>query len=222
MNAENPWVTHSTRTVYENPWIRVTESEVTNPSGRPGIYGVVHFRNRAIGVLPIDAEGHTWLVGQYRYTLGSYEWEIPEGGCPDGESPLEAAKRELREETGLIAGQYRVLLDNLALSNSVSDERATIYVATDLTQAEADPEETEALQVRRLPLSEAIAMVRRGEITDSISVIALLAVAVEEPTHITAQRFSEAVGSRDIKNCNDVRHTNSLPESLPEKSELPG
>ncbi|MBL9159115.1 MAG: NUDIX hydrolase [Verrucomicrobiales bacterium] len=176
MNAENPWVTHSTRTVYENPWIRVTESQVTNPSGNPGIYGVVHFRNRAIGVVPIDAEGHTWLVGQYRYTLGSYEWEIPEGGCPDGESPLEAAKRELREETGLIAGQYRVLLDNLALSNSVSDERATIYVATDLTQAEADPEETEALQLRRLPLEEAIAMVRRGEITDSISVIALLAV----------------------------------------------
>lgn len=176
MNAENPWVTHSTRTVYENPWIRVTESQVTNPSGNPGIYGVVHFRNRAIGVVPIDAEGHTWLVGQYRYTLGSYEWEIPEGGCPDGESPLEAAKRELREETGLIAGQYRVLLDNLALSNSVSDERATIYVATDLIQAEADPEETEALQVRRLPLEEAIAMVRRGEITDSISVIALLAV----------------------------------------------
>lgn len=176
MNAENPWVTHSTRTVYENPWIRVTESQVTNPSGNPGIYGVVHFRNRAIGVVPIDAEGHTWLVGQYRYTLGSYEWEIPEGGCPEGESSLEAAKRELREETGLIAGQYRVLLDNLALSNSVSDERATIYVATDLTQAEADPEETEALQVRRLPLEEAIAMVRRGEITDSISVIALLAV----------------------------------------------
>lgn len=177
MNAENPWVTHSTRTVYENPWIRVTESQVTNPSGNPGIYGVVHFRNRAIGVVPIDAEGHTWLVGQYRYTLGSYEWEIPEGGCPDGESPLEAAKRELREETGLIAGQYRVLLDDLALSNSVSDERATIYVATDLTQAEADPEETETLQVRRLPLAEAVAMVRRGEITDSISVIALLALA---------------------------------------------
>jgi 8-oxo-dGTP pyrophosphatase MutT (NUDIX family) len=179
MNPENPWVTHSTRTVYENPWIRVAESQVTNPSGGPGIYGVVHFKNRAIGVLPIDDEGHTWLVGQYRYTLDTYEWEIPEGGCPDGESPLEAAKRELREETGLIAGQYRVLLDNLALSNSVSDERATIYVATGLTQAKADPEETEDLKVRRLPLSEAIAMVRCGEITDSISVMALLAVAVE-------------------------------------------
>ena len=175
-SPENPWITHTTRTVYENPWIRVTESAVTNPSGGPGIYGVVHFKNRAIGILPVDDEGHTWLVGQYRYTLGTYEWEIPEGGCPEGESPLEAARRELREETGLIARHYRVLLDHLALSNSVSDERATIYLATDLTQAEAQPEETEALRVRRLPLAEAVAMARRGEITDSISVMALLAV----------------------------------------------
>ena len=189
MNAENPWVTHSTRTVYENPWIRVSESQVTNPSGGPGIYGVVHFRNRAIGVLPIDDEGHTWLVGQYRYTLGTYEWEIPEGGCPDGESALDAAKRELREETGLIATHYRVLLDDLALSNSVSDERATIFVATGLTQAEAEPEETEDLRLRRLPLGEAIAMVRRGEITDSISVIALLAMAVEERRRIDGTRI---------------------------------
>jgi len=179
MNPENPWITHSTRIVYENPWIRVTESEVTNPSGGRGIYGVVRYRNRAIGVLPIDEEGQTWLVGQYRYTLDTYEWEIPEGGCPAGETPLEAAKRELREETGLVATDYRLLLDDLALSNSVSDERATIFVATGLTQAAADPEETEDLRVRRLPLSEAIDMVRRGEITDSISVIALLALAAE-------------------------------------------
>ena len=176
-SPENPWITHSIRPVYENPWIRVTESEVTNPGGGPGIYGVVHFKNRAIGVVPIDAEGHTWLVGQYRYTLESYEWEIPEGGCPAGESPLDAAKRELAEETGLIAGHYRLLFDNLALSNSVTDERATIYLATDLTRAEASPEETEDLAIRRLPLPEAIAMVHRGEITDSISVIALLALA---------------------------------------------
>lgn len=157
----------------------MTESEVTNPSGGPGIYGVVHFKNRAIGVVPLDGEGFTWLVGQYRYTLNTYEWEIPEGGCPEGESTLAAAQRELREETGLIAQHYRVLLDDLALSNSVSDERATIFVATGLTQAEAAPEETEALHVRRLPLSEAIAMVNRGEITDAISVIALLRLALD-------------------------------------------
>ncbi|MDP4584056.1 MAG: NUDIX hydrolase [Verrucomicrobiales bacterium] len=176
---KNPWITHNTRPVYENPWIRVTESEVTNPGGGPGIYGVVHFKNRAIGVVPVDEEGFTWLVGQYRYTLESYEWEIPEGGCPAGEPPLEAARRELAEETGLIAGHFRLLFDNLALSNSVTNERATIYLATGLTQSEASPEETEDLAIRRLPLQEAIAMVRRGEITDSISVIALLALAAE-------------------------------------------
>ena len=178
--SKNPWITHNTRPVYENPWIRITESEVTNPGGGGGIYGVVHFKNRGVGVVPIDDEGYTWLVGQYRYTLNTYEWEIPEGGCPEGESPLEAAKRELAEETGLIAGDYRVILDNIALSNSVSDERATIFVARDLTQTEASPEETEVLQVRRLPLREAIAMVRSGEITDSLSVMALLYLALDE------------------------------------------
>ena len=177
---KNPWITHKSRPVYENRWIRVSESEVTNPGGGSGIYGVVHFKNRAIGVVPIDDEGYTWLVGQYRYTLNTYEWEIPEGGCPEGESPLEAAKRELAEETGLIASDYRMILDNIALSNSVSDERATIFVARGLTQAEASPEETELLQLRRLPLREAIAMVRRGEITDSISVIALLVLALDD------------------------------------------
>lgn len=176
---ENPWKTHSARCVYENPWVRVEEHEVTNPSGKPGIYGVVGFKNRAVGVVPIDEEGHTWLVGQYRYTLGEYSWEIPEGGCPAGESPLEAARRELREETGLVADDYRLLLDGVALSNSVSDERGTLFVATGLSQSDACPEETELLELRRLPLAEAVAMVRRGEITDSLSVIALLALAGE-------------------------------------------
>lgn len=174
---ENPWITHDTRVVYDNPWIQVTESDVTNPNGGKGIYGVVHFKNRAIGVVPIDEEEHTWLVGQYRYTLDTYEWEIPEGGCPEGESPLEAAKRELLEETGLTAENYEVLLNDIALSNSVSDERATVFVASRLKHGEANPEETEDLRVRRLPLREAIRMVYDGEITDSVSVIALLRLA---------------------------------------------
>jgi len=177
----SPWITHRTRTVYDNPWIQVTESDVTNPGGGDGIYGVVHFKNRAIGIVPIDEEGHTWLVGQYRYTLGSYEWEIPEGGCPDGETPLAAAKRELAEETGLVAKNYEVLLDNIALSNSVSDERATIFLARDLTMTQSAPEETEDLKLRRLPLETAIAMVESGEITDSVSVMALLKLASRPP-----------------------------------------
>ena len=171
---ENPWTTHETREIYDNPWIRVTESGVTNPNGGQGIYGVVHFKNRAIGVVPIDDEGYTWLVGQYRYTLESYEWEIPEGGCPEGEEPTEAARRELLEETGLIAGKVELLLDNLALSNSVTNERCSIFVARDLTQADASPEDTEELKVRRIPLTEAIEMAKDGTITDAVSVIALL------------------------------------------------
>lgn len=175
----SPWTTHDTRTVYDNPWISVAESAVTNPGGGEGIYGVVHFKNRAIGVVPVDKEGHTWLVGQYRYPLNTYEWEIPEGGCPENETPLETAQRELQEETGLMATDYEVLLDNISLSNSVSDERATIFVARGLTQAGAAPEETEDLCVKRLPLAEAIDMVQNGAITDAVSVMALLRLAVD-------------------------------------------
>lgn len=177
----NPWTIHETEVVYDNPWIRVSESQVTHPSGNPGIYGVVHFKNHAVGIVPIDEEGYTWLVGQFRYPLNSYEWEIPEGGCPSGESPAETAARELAEETGLHAGKIEPLLENIALSNSVSDERATIFVARDLTQKEARPEESEELQVRRLPLSEAIEMVHNGAITDAVSVMALLQLSAYTP-----------------------------------------
>lgn len=170
----NPWITHSSREIYDNPWIRVREDRVTNPAGGPGIYGVVEYKNRAVGIVPLDEEGHTWLVGQYRYTQESYEWEIPEGGCPGEEDLLATAARELREETGLVAETFELLLGGLQLSNSVSNERAWIYVARGLTQVATDPEDTEQLAVRRLPLSEAIAMAERGEIRDVMSVVALL------------------------------------------------
>jgi 8-oxo-dGTP pyrophosphatase MutT (NUDIX family) len=173
----NPWVTHESRLVYENPWIRVREDRVTNPGGGPGIYGVVEYKNRAVGVIPVDDEGFTWLVGQYRYTTESYEWEIPEGGCPEDEELLECAARELQEETGLIAAEYRLILSGLQLSNSVSNESAYIFVARGLSQTEATPEETEKLTVRRLPLAEAVAMAERGEIRDAMSVAGLMKLA---------------------------------------------
>lgn len=171
----NPWITHSEEDRYINPWIRISHREVTNPSGGPGIYGVVHFKNVATGVVPIDDEGYTWLVGQYRYTLGQYHWEIPEGGCPKGESWLAAAQRELLEETGITASEWTPLLE-AHLSNSVTDEYCVCFVARGLEYGNSEPEETEQLQVRRLPLTEAIDMVMRGDITDSMSVMALLKV----------------------------------------------
>jgi 8-oxo-dGTP pyrophosphatase MutT (NUDIX family) len=174
----NPWQTLATREVYDNPWIRVRQDEVLRPDGAPGIYGVVHFKNLAIGVLPLDAEGQTYLVGQYRYTLNSYSWELPEGGSPEGEEPLTAAKRELLEEVGLEAGTWREI-GRSHLSNSVSDEEAILYLATDLVQRKAQPEGTEQLLVRRVPFAEALRMVLAGEITDAMSVIAILRYGLE-------------------------------------------
>jgi 8-oxo-dGTP pyrophosphatase MutT (NUDIX family) len=173
----NPWTTLGTRPIYENPWIAVREDGVVRPDGHPGIYGVVHFKNKAVGVLPVDDDGHIWLVGQYRYTLDAYSWEIPEGGGPDGEAPEETALRELREETGLIAGRIEPI-GHSHLSNSVSDEVAYLFRATELTHGESDPEGTERLQVRRVDWPTAWAMVLDGQITDAMSVIALLHEAV--------------------------------------------
>lgn len=168
----NPWQTIRTRVAYENAWIRVRHDDVIRPDRLPGIYGVVHYKNLAIGVLPIDDEGFTYLVGQYRYTLDIYSWEIPEGGCPEGEEPLEAAKRELREETGLEARTWTVL-GTAHLSNSVSDEAAIFYLATGLSQGEAEPEGTEKLELMRVPFADALLMVREGKITDALSVMAI-------------------------------------------------
>jgi 8-oxo-dGTP pyrophosphatase MutT (NUDIX family) len=175
---EGRFVRRSRRLAYENPWISVWHDEVDRPDGSPGIYGVVHFANLAVGVVALDAEDRIVLVGQHRYTLGEYAWEIPEGGVPEGEDELTGAQRELREETGLTAGTWRELA-RMDLSNSVSDERAVLFLATDLTHGEADPDPTEALEVRWVSLTEAVAMVRDGRITDAMSVAGILHVALE-------------------------------------------
>ncbi|WP_422010619.1 NUDIX domain-containing protein [Reyranella sp.] len=175
IGKKGPWTVLSAEDVYENPWIRVTHHEVLTPAGTPGLYGLVHYRNLAIGVVPVDAEGHTYLVGQYRFPLDAYSWEIPEGGGAQGVDPLDSAARELREETGLVARHWRKLLE-ADLSNSVSDERAVAYLAWGLAQGEAEPEATEELAVRRVPLAEAFRMVEAGEIRDALSVLSLQAV----------------------------------------------
>lgn len=173
--ARNPWTRLDSALKYDNPWIRVVEDQVLNPAGRPGIYGTVHYHHLAIGVVPIDGDGSTWLVGQYRYALNRYSWELPEGGGHLDVAPLDSAQRELREETGLVARGWQEI-QRLHLSNSVSDEASVAFLAWDLEQGPAAPDDTEQLRVRRLPFGEALAMALRGEITDAISVAALLRV----------------------------------------------
>lgn len=172
----NPWQVQSSREVYDNPWIKVTEHQVLNAAGNPGIYGVVHFKNLAIGIVPY-ADGKIWMVGQHRFPHDAYSWEIPEGGGKLDIDPLDSAKRELHEETGLQAARYERLLE-MDLSNSVTDERGIVYLATGLTQGEAAPEEDEVLHVKQMTLDEAFALADRGEIRDSLTVAAIFRLRV--------------------------------------------
>lgn len=171
--STNPWQVLAAVEKYDNPWINVTQYDVINPGGGKGIYGKIHFKNIAVGVIPIDENGNTYLVGQYRFVLSAYSWEIPEGGCPEGADPLAAAKRELLEETGLVANEWKELM-KMQLSNSVSDELAIVYLATQLRQDKAEPEETEQLKIRKLPFETLYQMVEAGTIMDSITVAAVL------------------------------------------------
>jgi 8-oxo-dGTP pyrophosphatase MutT (NUDIX family) len=173
--TRNPWKIVGEKKIYDNKWINLTEYNVINPSGNKGIYGKVHFKNFAIGIVPLDDELNTYLVGQYRFTLSAYSWEIPEGGGPMDVDMLESAKRELKEETGLVAAEWTRLL-NFHLSNSVSDEHGAIFLARKLSQQEAMPDETEELVVKKLPFEEAYHMVESGQITDSLAVAGILKV----------------------------------------------
>lgn len=173
---ENPWKTKSIQLVYENPWVRLEHHEVINPAGNDGIYGKVHFKNRAIAIIPMDEEGNTWLIGQYRYTLNEYSWEIPMGGGLIEFDLLESAKRELKEETGLRAEKWTEIM-KIHTSNSVTDEVGYVFLAEKLTPGETEFEETEVLQIKKLPFSEVLEWVMLGKITDSISVAGILKAA---------------------------------------------
>jgi 8-oxo-dGTP pyrophosphatase MutT (NUDIX family) len=173
----NPWKITSEENIYDNPWINVTEFKVLNPAGNPGIYGKVHFKNKAIGVVALDENQNIYLVGQYRFPLNKYSWELPEGGGPLESSPLDSAKRELLEETGLKASKWTEI-QRMYLSNSVCDEEAIIYLAQNLEHFEAEPEETEQLVIRKIPFAEVYQMVCSGEITDAITVAAVLKVYI--------------------------------------------
>lgn len=167
------WQTLTKKTVYENKWIHVEEHDVLNPSGKEGIYGVVHFKNYAIGILPIDDEGNIYLVGQYRYPFQDYSWEIPEGGGDKNISPLETAQRELKEETGISAANW-TLISEIHTSNSVTDESGYIYLATNLSFHQPSPDEDEDITIRKISFQDAYQMVLNHEIKDSLTLIAIL------------------------------------------------
>ncbi len=169
----NPWKCKTSKDIYENPWIKVVEDQVVRPNKSEGIYGKVHFKNVAIGIIPLDEEQNTWLVGQYRYTLNSYSWEIPMGGVPLNEKVLDGAKRELKEETGLMANKWTNIL-KIHTSNSVTDEYGFVYLAEELTQGEMEWDETEELLIKKLPIKTALEMVMKNKITDSLSIAGIL------------------------------------------------
>jgi 8-oxo-dGTP pyrophosphatase MutT (NUDIX family) len=170
------WKRLNSRTVYENDWMEVREDHVINPGGGENQYGYVHFKGHAVAIIALDRDQCVWLVGQNRYTLGAWSWELPMGGAPLDELPLDAAKRELKEETGLIAENWSEIMQ-LHTSNSITDELGFVFLAESLTAGETAFEESEDIEVLKLPLAEALNMVRAGEVTDAISVAGLLRIA---------------------------------------------
>ncbi len=169
-----PWRILSRDVGYENPWIRIDHQDVVHPDGSDGIYGVVHFKNVAVGVLPVFEDGTVPLVGQHRFPLREYSWELPEGGGPIDEEPIEAGRRELAEETGYVAANWLKLID-FDVSNSVTDERSVCYLAWGITEGAAGPEPSEQLAHQRIAFRELVARCLDGRIRDSLTIVMALA-----------------------------------------------
>lgn len=169
---KNPWTILSSSIKYDNPWIQIEEHQVLTPAGNKSIYGEVHFKNMAVAIIPLDENYQTYIVGQYRFPMKSFEWEVPEGGCPKGETSLETAQRELREEAGLVANEY-ILIQEVQMSNCTTDEVGYIYVAKGLSFVGMEHEETEVLTIKKLPFNELFEMAMKGEIKDNLSLSAI-------------------------------------------------
>lgn len=195
MTDQNPWTFLAASTAFENPWLRLVEQEVIDPTGAQRIYGIVRFKKIAVGVLPITDDGLVHLVGQWRVPLGRYSWEMPEGGCEAGEDPLDCARRELEEEAGVRALRL-VPIVKMDLSNSVTDEQAICYLATGLAAGVHAPEPVEVLRNRTVPFREVLADVVSGRITDAMTVASVLrahhmAVTGELDAALAAAMLSE-------------------------------
>jgi 8-oxo-dGTP pyrophosphatase MutT (NUDIX family) len=169
---ENPWRTLSSRVIYRNSWLSLREDKVIRPDGAEGIYSVVEMRP-SCGIVAINEDGQIALVGQWRYVHNKYSLEIPTGGSEQGETPLDGAKRELLEETGLTAGDWSALgtIDN---SNGATTDVAHLFVARNLKTGPSSPQADERLEVRWMPFVDAVLSVMKGEITESVSVAAIL------------------------------------------------
>lgn len=172
---KNPWFVKESITKYDNPWIKVVEHQVISPANKDGIYGVVEFKNKAVAIVPLDEHNNTWLVGQFRFPMNTYEWEVPEGGSPADETPLETAQRELAEEVGLVAEEYE-LVQEVQLSNCTTNEIGFIFVARRLKEVAQKFDETEVLQIKKLPFAEVYEMATAGKIKDNFSLTAIYRV----------------------------------------------
>lgn len=176
MSQENPWKTLDSTHIYSNPWMSVREDRVIRPDGTEGVYGVVEART-ACAVVALTPEHEIYLVGQYRYTTNTYSWEVIAGGADRNEPPMETAKRELKEEAGILAKQWHVLGENIQMSNCFTSEIGHIFLATDLTLTDANPDDTEILALKKIPLTETLTLIDSGEITDAFSIMAIFLTA---------------------------------------------